>query len=333
MSESKIIFRCDANSTIGSGHLMRSIALAEACAELGLRPVFATELMNSRDQERLLKRGFTHRPLPKDDTQSQALAELTGDALVVDRYDLPGDYLSPFAQTGRPILQLIDAGKPLSEVSIALNQNLGAQIPERDGLMRLCGLSYALLRKRFRQATAHEVTESVERCLLTLGAADPEGHTLTMIYDLAPLIRARGMTLVVVAGAHNEQLQSLRRRDDLNTWMELHENVTDMAGLMASCQLAVSAAGSTLWELCVMGLPRIVFSIAPNQRPLAEAAAEHGVAWDLGPARGLEPESVRDHVDALIDDVQARQKQAIRGRSLVDGQGALRVAKVLKEAL
>ena len=82
-----------------------------------------------------------------------------------------------------------------------------------------------------------------------------------------------------------------------------------------------------------MGLPRIVFSIAPNQRPLAEAAAEHGVACDLGPARGLEPESVRDHVNALIDDVQARYEQAIRGRALVDGQGALRVAKVLKEAL
>ena len=138
---------------------------------------------------------------------------------------------------------------------------------------------------------------------------------------------------MVVVGAQNTRAESLRRQGVDHPWLEVHHDVSDMASLMADCQVAVSAAGSTLWELCVMGLPRLVFSIAPNQRPLAEAAAAAGAAIDLGRMSELFPKSVVARLDDLLDAPEARQAQAQAGLELVDGQGACRVAQALSEEL
>lgn len=254
-------------------------------------------------------------------------------AMVLDRYDLESDYLAPWAQTERPVLQLVDSGEPLVGATMALNQNLGAQMAQRAGLQQLMGLNYALLRKEFRCAEPIDLSLPPRRCLLSLGAADPDGHTLSLIGALEPVMTAHFMTLVVVVGANNARSASLHRQAAERSWIELHENVSDMASLMATCQLAVSAAGSTLWELCAVGLPRVVLSIAPNQRPLAQASADAGVAHDLGRAEDLLPKPLQQALQNLIDDPSARQDQARKGRVLVDGQGAVRVAQALKEAL
>ena len=312
---------------------MRCIALAETCLELGLRPVFATEPLTAKDQERLLNRGFQHRPISTWRNQPEALARMRAAALVIDCYDLESNYLKPWAQTERPVLQLVDSGEPLIGATMTLNQNLGAQVPERLGTQQLVGLDYALLRKEFRTAKPSDPSLSPRRCLLSLGAADPYGHMLSLIGALEPVITRYNMILVVVIGANNARAASLHRQAARYSWIELHENVTDMASLMATCQVAVSAAGSTLWELCVMGLPCVVLSIAPNQRPLAQAAADAAVAVDLGRAEDVFPKPLQQALQNLIDDPSARQDQALKGRALVDGQGAVRVAQALKEAL
>jgi UDP-2,4-diacetamido-2,4,6-trideoxy-beta-L-altropyranose hydrolase len=318
---------------MGGGHLMRCIALAEACAEFGMEPIFASEALSAADHYRISSRGFKHRPMPPIEQQPEALAAMSGRGLVVDRYGLVADYLAPWQASERPSMQIVDDEKPLSGLSLALNQNLAASIDEHPGTKRLCGLRYALLRSEFRNALPVDSLARVERVLLTLGAADPQGHTLDFIDMLRPVIIERKMKLCLVIGGHNRQAESLRRQAVHSDWLEIYENVENMAELMASCQLAVSSAGSTLWELCAMGLPRLVSAIAPNQRALASAASAHGAAIDLGEVEQLFAASVVADFERLIDDQEARHTQIQAGRRLVDGQGALRVAAAWKEML
>ena len=156
---------------------------------------------------------------------------------------------------------------------------------------------------------------------------------LYVLGALEPMVRWYGMRLALVVGPHNQQVASLRRQAASKPWVDLYENVANMADLMSSCQLAVSASGSTLWELFALGVPRVVLSLAQNQVPLAQAAAEHGAAINMGDAADLDPEDLTKACERLIEDQTARQAQADAGRALVDGQGALRVAQALKEAL
>jgi spore coat polysaccharide biosynthesis predicted glycosyltransferase SpsG len=221
----------------------------------------------------------------------------------------------------------------LPGVGIAVNQNLDGAVEPRPGLKVLCGLQFAMMRKEFRLAPPADCTAPPKRCLLTLGAADPEGHSMALVDALAPLIKRRGMILVLVVGAQNTRIDALRAHAASLAWLELHYDVPNMASLMADCQVAVSAAGSTLWELCSIGLPRLVVSIAPNQRPLAAAAAAAKVAIDCGTMSDFSAQSLLASLDHLIDSPEARQGQARAGRVLIDGQGAARVAQALSEEL
>ena len=226
----------------------------------------------------------------------------------------------------------MDGPEGLKGVDIALNQNLDGRVTSREGRLDLCGLDYALLRAEFRNASPIDPSMNVRRLLVTLGAADPDGHTGPLLETLGPLAQGNDLTVVVVIGGHNERRDELMEIARVSPWVEAHEDVADMARLMSTCQLALSASGSTLWELCALGLPRAVLSLAPNQEPLAVAAEAHGAAVNLGRSEALEHQNVASALKGLIADPKRRESQARAGRSMVDGQGAHRVAQALSEA-
>lgn len=64
--------------------------------------------------------------------------------------------------------------------------------------------------------------------------------------------------------------------------MVLHCDVKDMAGLMTACQLAVTAGGTTIYELSVLGVPFVCFSYAENQEGLTEWLGKQEIAGYAG---------------------------------------------------
>ena len=137
-------------------------------------------------------------------------------------------------------------------------------------------------------------------------------------------------------------------------FLKLHENVTDMAALMASCDLAISAAGTTLYELCAVGIPAVSYSFADNQLPSSLAFANVGAvpyAGDLrmdtescsivpspdskgtGSAYGLP--GVLSAVCHFVTDMSgnmAKRKSAQQSmHRLIDGKGSCRIARALEE--
>ena len=93
MSSRRIIFRCDASSRIGSGHLIRCTALAHALGELGIQSVMASAELGASDEARLVSAGIEVLNLPKGEQQAGVLAGVSGEALVLDHYHLQADYL------------------------------------------------------------------------------------------------------------------------------------------------------------------------------------------------------------------------------------------------
>ena len=109
--------------------------------------------------------------------------------------------------------------------------------------------------------------------------------------------------------------------------------VADMSAAMASADLTVSAAGSTLWELAYMGVPTIALVVADSQRPAARAYAAQG----CGPVLDLADDGWADRlpreIARLTADAALRQGLATRGRQLVDGMGVVRVCQKIEALL
>ena len=157
-----LIVRADADSRIGTGHVMRCLALAEAWAADGGAVAFLSCCESERLRRRIIDAG--HRlvdvprvhPDPGDLGQTLRFAQSCLDSrVVVDGYHFDEDYHRALKAGGLRVM-IVDDYAPLMEYHAdwILNQNLGAEeiaYPCAEDVELLLGTKYVLLRGEFTQ--------------------------------------------------------------------------------------------------------------------------------------------------------------------------------------
>jgi RimJ/RimL family protein N-acetyltransferase len=102
-----------------------------------------------------------------------------------------------------------------------------------------------------------------------------------------------------------------------------------LTGAMAECDMAVSTAGLTAYELACAGIPAIVFGVADNQRRVIRGVDAAGIAL----AVDLSPDPLAEISSRLerMRDAELRTRLAAAGAALFDGAGAPRSAATLEQ--
>ena len=339
-----LLVRADADARRGTGHVMRCLALAQAWRARGAAAVLISRCDSAALRERILSTGAELVSLaPGDSAEADienTLAQLwrrEAAWLALDGYDFSLAQQQTLRGAGHPLLVIDDiAHLDRYCADILLNQNLGAAAlsyrcdPETT---RLFGPHYALLRPEFAhwRRAFRDVPEVAQKILVTLGGSDSSNFTARVIDALAQLDTA-GLEVRVVVGPANPHLPELRERaDTLAPQIQLLSRVSDMAELMAWADLAVSAGGTTCWELACLGLPALIVIMAENQRGIAEELDAIEVVQNLGWHDDVSVERLAAAVNVLQHDTSRRLRMSEQGRALVDGWGAERVAQVLFE--
>ncbi|MBN2473903.1 MAG: UDP-2,4-diacetamido-2,4,6-trideoxy-beta-L-altropyranose hydrolase [Pirellulales bacterium] len=352
MAARTLIFRADANRRIGTGHLMRCLALAHAWQAAGGRAVFVSCCPVKSLRDRIEHSGAdlidleSPWPDPRDPavtcdllTDGQAAAGTSRAArpwVVLDGYHLDADYQRRIRTVGGRLLVIDDMGHlPRYHADLLLNQN-----PSAEHIDYLCdpepiwlsGPRYALLRPEFQQRNAcgPEPPKTARKLLVAAGGADPENVTSTLMRALGKM-DVPGLQARVVVGAANPHGDALHAQlPGAAGRIRLLVDVPDLSALMAWADVAVSAAGGTVWELARMQVPAAVFVLADNQERIARRLADADVVTGLGRFDQLTPQQVAQKLTALCRDPIRRASQIEAGRRLVDGQGAWRVAAVIR---
>jgi UDP-2,4-diacetamido-2,4,6-trideoxy-beta-L-altropyranose hydrolase len=338
-----LIVRADADARIGLGHLVRSLALAHAWRDAGGAVVLATTTASDEMPAGVAIEGMrvvqleARHPDPADLT---AVAELVAAArdpwLVVDGYHFDAAYTRALDQAGGRVLVIDDqADQPVYHADALLNQN-----PEADALpyafdaepLRLFGPSYALLPRAFARWRDRDPAIPAEpaRLLITLGGARPGAVAAMIVRGCARFLARRPMRAIVLAGPGTSTAAwAEAAAAALSGRLEIVSDPPDVAALMASADMAVSASGGTAWQLCFMGVPTLLTTVADNQSGIARWLDEAGCAVDLGPGRELGEAELGDALERLFCDQRARDRLSRRARELVDGRGAERVLAAL----
>lgn len=338
-----LVIRADGNADIGVGHLMRCLTIAEQaggpehvvfwCADEG-----SGALAREKGYEaRVLGTDYHHmlQELPRLERLARDLGP--GTVILVDSYFVTEEYLRALGTYARVYL-LEDMPGHTWPVAGVINYNAFAdrgfyqQIYRRAGLdtCLYIGADYVPLRSQF---TGHacRVRQQAEELLVTTGGGDREniaGKILETIGD--------GMCRIhVVSGPYNPHGAWLDSYAAAHPGVTVYRQVTRMAELMSRCDLAVTAGGTTVYELCALGVPFVCFSYAENQEALAEyaGAREAGLyagKYHQAPAETLE--NIGSTVRRAAADSELRQRMSRRARELVDGRGAGRLAEALLEA-
>jgi UDP-2,4-diacetamido-2,4,6-trideoxy-beta-L-altropyranose hydrolase len=333
----KVAFRADASRDIGSGHVMRCLALADGLRAAGASVTFICGPLSGHLSSLITGRGCRLATVPygPDPAPSlSALDEAGCDWLVVDHYGLDARWETAMRARARRILAIDDLADRPHDCDVLLDQNLVDAMERRyDALLpaaceRLLGPRFALLREEFVAARPRVAPRRgpVGRMLISFGGGDAANHTATAVAALVATGLRPPRVDVVIGGDHP-------RRDEIEATcrahgFQCHVQAEHMAELMAAADMAIGAAGGTTWERCCLGVPSIVLPIAANQEPIAAETARRGLVYSLGSA-AVSPDSLAIHLTALAENAGLREWMSHNGMCAVDGRGVTRVVRTL----
>ncbi len=339
----KILIRADSSAVIGTGHVMRCIALAQALQDAGATPVFvmaaSSSLADRVASERIAV--LRHDALPGSLQDAELVLRWArkqhAQWVVLDGYHFDAQYQRHLRQSGLRVLCVDDYSHlDAYDADLLLNQNLladGATMYSgKTGSARLLlGPEFVLLRREFMRLREWRRTVRVRatNVLITLGGADALNMTCKVLEALARIPNA--LSVRVVVGSANQHVPLVERAAQMSPHdVTLLHGIRDMPQHMQWADIAVCAAGSTVWEILFLQLPVIVGVLAENQFGIAQVLGQRGLAVNVGWYTACGPMELTNHVQELLSSHAVRTRLARDGRALVDGQGAQRVAELMR---
>ena len=334
-----IIIRADASTQMGTGHVMRCIALAQAWQEQGGAVVMVSAEIPTLLRDRLGVENIESRLIEADnDAQAtiQIAQEIGAEWVVVDGYQFDSYYQRMIKSADLQLLFIDDYGHCDAYCAdFVLNQNSYADsllYAKREPYTQLLlGSRYVLLRREFWQWRGWQrpQPQTPYHVLVTLGGSDPDNVTGKVI-DALHSWTAFPLQLTVLVGGGNPHYEDLEARVKRSPHrVELRRNVTDMPRLMSEANIAISAGGSTCWELAFMGLPNLIIVLAENQVAVGKNLDEVGVASNLGWWHELSAETICQQIQTILGDVSRWRAMSTQGQLLVNGYGGQQVVTAI----
>ncbi len=343
----QVFIRADASVKIGSGHVMRCLALAGSLRKSGATVTFISHDLPGNLFDIIKQEGHALHVLPADserlDWQQDAdltMAILASDSkpdwLVVDHYQLDAKWEKKVRSSVSRMMVIDDVADRPHDCDLILDQNYHSKPQGRyiamilDASMKLFGPRFALLRPEFEAARKglqpHD--GEVKRILVFFGGSDSANMTAKAIQAVQQLARP-DIALDVVVGAANPHAAEIRTLCDGKPNTTYYCQPSGLAELMAAADIALGAGGSTHWERCCLGLPSVVVTLADNQVPSTSALAEDGYVLYLGDAANVSVEQLYQGIAVMIYSPWMLKSFSRKCAELVDGLGAMRVANNL----
>lgn len=340
----RLVIRADADGVIGTGHVMRCLALAQEWRQQGGEVVFLGRIDSEYLRRRIIAEGCFLQTLTATHPDSADLTEVgswldeqeeKAAWLVLDGYHFDTNYHDAILAKDLSLLVIDDyAHLPEYHADILLNPNAHAgeftytTLPDT---LRLLGSRYAPLRREFYQAVQQQrkVIAEGRRILVTMGGADLDNVSGKVVDALLAMQRSE-LEIKIVVGPLNPHRAALSAQmSGASFALELLEPVAEMAPIMQWADLTISAAGSTCWELAALGVPMLVTVLADNQERVAASLAANGAAVNVGWFHSWQPEHLATVIDELLADQGRRRQMGECGQSLVDGRGCERLVQAM----
>jgi spore coat polysaccharide biosynthesis predicted glycosyltransferase SpsG len=341
----RVLLRCDGGGPLGVGHVIRSLALAEAAVAAGHEVVVAGHFEGSFLQAQLTAAPveIVEVPAQAPDVGSDPILALIQrfrpDVVHLDGYDLSRWLMGSFV-----LSNMEDGTFGRRPADVVVDPTLGAELsarPDDRSTWLLRGSRYAPMRQRVLDARqmSKTVGEVARRVLVVMGGTDPVGLAPAAVKLLASTGLALEVTVIAV-GEIAERVRAAAEGSSLS--LSVLAPVDDLAALMVRQDLVVSAAGTSVWELCCIGVPMALVWAVDNQRVGYDGVVAAGAAVGLGGPElgGPEPGgggSSRDEaavglLRTVLTNQRARADMVLAGKHVIDGLGAWRVVRAWEQA-
>ena len=331
-----IAIRVDMNNIIATGHVMRCIAIAEAIRMQGENVIFiiadnhAIDILNKNNLKYIILHTEWNKMEAELSTLISVIREYNITKMLIDSYKVTYKYLEELSKWVHTIY-IDDLGAfdyPVNTVVCYANywEKLGyshSSLKPR----YLLGIQYVPLRKEFWNTKPKVISENAKKLLILTGGSDPYNISQKI---LEALDRRYYQKIDVICGKYNVYYDELIQIYGNEKNIKFHRNVNHLEKYMMETDLAISAGGTTLYELCACGTPTLSYTFVDNQIDNAIQFDEEGIIKYVGDIRTTDiVKNMKKYIHKIMDDAQKRYDISKLMRMKMDGRGAERLAKAL----
>ena len=334
----EIVFRVDATKEIGIGHLMRCLALSEELTNRRNNCYFLSivdnELVKKIDKfnVKLLKQEKFANLKEDLDSLVRFCKQNRIDWIITDHYGLDQGYIKELKKNDFKVLSIDDLAKLYYYSDIVVNQNIGAKkliFKSIKNTNFLLGPEYVILRDELLKRKEKNKNSEAKNILLTLGGTDNDNFTFEMLKTLKAVNDE--INIIAVFGPLNPfYKKNLSNKKNLGKNVQLIHAPDNMADLYSKVDIAVSAGGSSCYELAYFGIPNIIITIAGNQINMSNELDKQKVSIYIGHKTDVKSKLIKSKIEELINDDSLRKKMSDNGKMMIDGKGKKRIVDFME---
>ena len=317
----KIAIRADGGNSIGMGHIMRTLVLAKELSKIN--DVFYICRIDeplsdtySIGIEKVKSKGFVVKTIREKHMLSD-LKIFKSDLLITDSYDIDEKYFHETKKMFNKTAYIDDMNLYNFNVDFLINQNIDAmdyKYKVNDNTKLFLGSQYTMLRDEFRNLPQKHIKKKVKDIMLTVGGADPY-YVTEQILNYVEQLDYNFHVVIGPSFGKNTVLKSYESKK-----VKLYFNA-NMYEIMQKCDLAISACGSTLYELAACGTPTLGIILADNQSDIAIKMEKLGIIQNLGWYNKIDQTYLIDCLDKLSQNIKTRENISLKSQELINGNG------------
>ena len=308
----RIGIRADGNSQTGMGHIMRCLVIAKEFIRRNIEVIFLVKY-DEKLIEILNKNKVKYEIIKSQNLkdESKVVCDITKnfklDIILIDSYWISNEYLKEIYYNTNLLVSIDDNNLYDYPSHIILNANIYAKdlnyklINPKTKL--LLGCDYAILREEFIKESPIIIKDKVENILVTMGACDINNYTPTVLKSISKI----DTQINVIVGPQFKNMQTIKNLSLFNPNINLINNPKSVKDIMKKNDVAISAAGTTTYELGILGIPTILICQADNQENIGRKTKELEMMISLGSFHKVEEQQIYDNLLYLINNKSKRE--------------------------
>ena len=331
-----LYIRVDMNNVIATGHMMRCLSVADAARDMGLETTFI--VADEQALSLLEKRGYLSVVLNTkwDDMDSElpvikkVIEENHIEYLLIDSYKVTQNYLKELTAIVKT-LYIDDVNAfvyPVNGLICYANywEKFGYDKKYSDTKLFL-GPSYTPLKMVYKQCEPKIISPKLQSLLLVSGGTDPYGILEGVLDKLQKEVHEN---IDVICGIYYAGYDILCEKYAEYKNVNILKAVPDMEVYIKKADLAITAGGTTLYELCAMGTPALSYSFADNQLDNVRQFDKDGIIDYCGDVRYDEVIGKMKELLGKYQNPKLREERSRKMQALIDGKGAWRIVEAIK---
>lgn len=315
----RILFRVDANQTIGYGHLVRSLAISEVLSEYEIEFHSTENISGFLSEQSENSPTFIH--LKTSDT---FIDNLASDSIVIlDGYQFSSAYQIEIKDTGARIVLIDDLAMQEIHADLVINPNpliKASDYSAPPSTLYCIGFDYALLRSPFLELVSKErVPKEKNTLLICFGGSDPLNKTQSSL-SIALDSTSDFETIRVVLGPGYQHRQAILEMALESGRVHIYHSLgaQEMADLMSITEFAILPCSTILLEGLCAQMKILSGYYVDNQKYVYEGYLARGYFID---AKNFE----KSEIEAAL--LKLKEKAIVE--DVVDGDSMKRIAKAV----